>query len=482
MNRVIRMCAVIAAIAWPIGVSLLAQEQPAPTAAQFAAALDIPAADIVSVEWFVPGSPDARRVVADWGSNNFPHAGTTMGVLSTGRAADQNTPGFVSPQPGTNHNITVANPLIDSVPVPAGCPPADYAEVHDVAELRVQLLVPAGKSGFAFDFNFQTAEYPEYVCTQYLDRFLALVETSGPPFNVAFDSFNVPVTANSEMLVGPGLERGESQLFGTGMQGNIGGGTDWLTSSVPVTPGQTVTVRLLVHDAGDHTLDSTVLLDNFRWLTGDPSAALTVNAGDDVTLASDGLGFATFTRTGTFTGPAVRLSWTLNGTEISPSADVNVQLPIGVHTLTFEALAGGQVAQDTVVVTVVLPGGVAGPPGPAGPAGPVGPQGPQGEPGPTGPQGPPGPQGPQGEQGPPGPVGPEGPQGIAGPQGPAGNDLTAIASSLLILPAGVSPPSGYIFVGSTQWSLRPNLAMPDKTDENKGGAEVKLTVNVYMKQ
>jgi hypothetical protein len=72
-----------------------------------------------------------------------------------------------------------------------------------------------------------------------------------------------------------------------------------------------------------------------------------------------------------------------------------------------------------------------------------------------------------------------GPIGLTGSEGPAG---PAIQGSLLFLPAGVTPPAGYVFVGSYQMELRPNVALADKKDESKGGSEVKLSVNVYRKQ
>ena len=470
MNRVSRVCAVSAAVI-VFGVSVFAQlEQANPTAAQFAAALEIPAADILSAEWIEPGPGSARRVVSQWGADNGPRAGVTMGVLSTGIAADADAPGFVAPQPGTDHHFTVPNPYPDPVENPPGCPASTYANVNDRVELRLQLAVPAGKNSFAFDFNFQTAEYPEYVCTQFLDRFIALVETPAGSFNTAFDAMGVPVSANAQMMVGPGLIHGEAQLLGTGMEDGVGAGTDWLTSTTPVNPGQTITVRFIIFDVGDGAWDSNVLIDNFRWLDATPGS-ITADAGDDVTLVAGALGSATFTRTGTFTGPAAEFEWTLNGNSVSNTPDVTVTLSPGIHALTFTASSDTASASDTIAVTVTLPGEVV-----------VGPTGPMGPMGPTGPTGPAGPEGPMGATGPTGPQGPTGPAGATGATGAAGSDAAAVAGSLLYLPAGVAPPAGYVFVGSFQQSLRPNVALPNGRTETNGGAEVKLFVNVYRKQ
>jgi pathogenesis-related protein 1 len=218
---------------------------------------------------------------------------------------------------------------------------------------------------------------------------------------------------------------------------------------------------------------------------GSTAPDVTADAGADVTLIADNLGVAALVRTGTFTGPAANFEWRLNGSIVGNAPDLTLSLPVGVHVLTFTAASAGSFATDNAVVTVVLPVGTAGPPGPQGPQGPTGP---------AGPAGPAGPEGPTGAAGAPGATGPAGPQGIhgiqgvpgdpgpMGPTGPTGPALNAPQGSLLLLPAGQAAPSGYVFVGSYQLELRPHEAQPDKKDEAKGGAEVKLRVNVFRKQ
>jgi pathogenesis-related protein 1 len=209
-------------------------------------------------------------------------------------------------------------------------------------------------------------------------------------------------------------------------------------------------------------------------------ADVTADAGTDVTLIANEFAVAPFTRTGTFTGAATEFEWRLNGAIVSNTLDISASLPPGVHVITFKAQTATSSASDSAVISVVLP--ALGTPGPQGPPGPAGPAGPEGPMGPIGPEGPAGPAGPPGTNGVDGADGAPGPQGPPGPAGPAGADATAVAGTLLFLPAGVTPPSGYVLIGSTQMSLRPNAAMPDKKDEVKGGAEVKITVNVFRKQ
>jgi hypothetical protein len=466
-----------------------------PTAAQFAAAIDIPAADILSAEWVAPSAVQARRVVDHFGNTYVPRSGASLGVLATGVAASPGMAGFFPFQEGMNFNTTIPNPLPSPPPVVPGCPSDFPATVNDPVELRLQLRVPANMAGFAFDFNFMTAEYPEWLCTRFTDRFIALVETPSATFNMAFDSNGNPVTPNSPMLAGQGLPLGTAPLIGTGMDQSelgvfAGAGTDWLTAQAPVTAGETITLRLIMFEETDHIFDSLTLIDAFRWIA-DPNAAPTADAGLDAILTADVFGQATFTRTGTATNGAG--SWSLGDQVVSETDTVSIVLPVGIHTLTFHSTGASAVANDDVIVGVAIPiaagvPGATGAQGPTGPTGDTGAPGSEGAPGPTGPTGSTGPAGPTGLQGPAGPTGPTGPQGIQGiqgipgPQGLPGVDATSPSNSLLFLPAGIAPPPGYVFVGSYQQSMRPNVALPNGKTETNGGAEVKLSINVYRKQ
>ena len=44
-----------------------------------------------------------------------------------------------------------------------------------------------------------------------------------------------------------------------------GASTGWLRTSVPVNPGEKITLTFYIYDKGDGILDSAVLIDNFRW-------------------------------------------------------------------------------------------------------------------------------------------------------------------------------------------------------------------------
>lgn len=70
--------------------------------------------------------------------------------------------------------------------------------------------------------------------------------------------------------------QGNGELAGTGMEvGNTGGGTQWLETTAPIVPGETITLELSVFDVSDNILDSLALLDAFEWSI-DPSGVGTV--------------------------------------------------------------------------------------------------------------------------------------------------------------------------------------------------------------
>ncbi len=73
----------------------------------------------------------------------------------------------------------------------------------------------------------------------------------------------------ASLLSHTGYERPPGGLMG------IGGATRWLTTTAPVIPGETITLRFAVFDEEDYIIDSAVLLDNFRWDTKAVDAPVT---------------------------------------------------------------------------------------------------------------------------------------------------------------------------------------------------------------
>jgi hypothetical protein len=201
-----------------------------------------------------------------------------MAVLSNGRARDADTPGYVAPSPGTSFGRSSSAPASylaahgGSLPVPAGCP-STGSLARDSVLLRLTFSVPTNATALAFDWLFATADYPAWVCTQFTDYFLALVDGSSvflpPDGNVALDSIaGNPVNASFQapvMELCDGCPGGTGPLAGTGYE-NLGA-TGWHTSTVPVVGGETLTLDLLVFDVGDPSEDSLILVDDLRWVT-----------------------------------------------------------------------------------------------------------------------------------------------------------------------------------------------------------------------
>ena len=231
------------------------------------------------------GSSDmrARIVAGKFGTVVMPRAGANMALMSTGLAVDKSSTSYVAPQEGTDLKNTGTNPL-PSLMGTSNCGQASaVTAVKDYTELVLTLKAPTNAQSFTFDFHFFSAEYPEYVCTQYNDEFLVIVQSSktyAQPTNLSFDAKKNPITVNSGFftvctngatpqtmncthpvtdIAGTGYEDDD----GTGVP--IGGSTGWLTTTAPIAPGEDITLRFVIFDEGDGFYDSAALIDNFKW-------------------------------------------------------------------------------------------------------------------------------------------------------------------------------------------------------------------------
>jgi hypothetical protein len=234
-----------------------------------------------------------------------PREGGSFGALSSGyaREYDDLTGGmteFAKGQP-LYGNSTAAGAVPMGFPKAAlGCD--QDGKVNDMIDVKLTLRAPMDAAGFQFDFNFYSSEWPDYVCSNYNDAFIAYVTSNQVKDNVSFDSNNNPVAVNNDFLnrctpntsVGCSTSKGagspigspaacmggESELQGTGFGphattgcnmkqlATVGGSTGWLTTQAPVDAGETFTIDFMIFDAGDEALDSVVLIDNFQWLGG----------------------------------------------------------------------------------------------------------------------------------------------------------------------------------------------------------------------
>ena len=195
--------------------------------------------------------------------------------------------------------------------------------IYDSAVLHFKLKAPTTAQGFSFDFRFFSKEYPFFICSPFNDFFLTIVtDDEGKPFvdtdndgdlldedgNVSFDKEGNAVSVNNAFFttcVSP--QCGDKSAMGyitsnnNGCPGSMscsaketcgicedgyqdlyaytpspfvvtqkhwtgrGGGTAWLTTSVPVSPGQVFNIDFYIWDTGDAIYDSSVIIDNFRW-------------------------------------------------------------------------------------------------------------------------------------------------------------------------------------------------------------------------
>lgn len=202
-------------------------------------------------------------IMSSFGSNAIPKRGEKLLVLSNGVARSMT-------QAGSCDNISCQRSGI-------GIPPAGFPQqvpncpvinnIYDDIGLELTIRAPQTATGFSVDFIYYTFEYPNFVCTQYNDQFV-IIKNPAPQGsingNIAFDSNNTPVgvninytsTSNDQLMQGTG--------FGTWGSAAC---TGWLRTSSPVEGGEEFTLRFIIWDASDQSINSTVVIDNFQWLT-----------------------------------------------------------------------------------------------------------------------------------------------------------------------------------------------------------------------
>ena len=248
----------------------------------------------------------SHGLLADFGNVVTPREGSRLLALSTGHARDENDADFSTPK----RLIPVTAEMNTSSQTPPGFPKASTScssadtssdtTANDPAGLELTIRVPANANSFSFDFNFYTAEFPSFICSKWNDFFVALMDPPPPGAssgNISFDTQGNHVSVNSAFLnvcsaktilgktfpcaQGPGALRGtgydgdpNAETTAFDLQQNAA--TGWLTTTAPVTPGSEITLRFTVWDQEDANLNTTVLIDNFRWDINTVEAPVTV--------------------------------------------------------------------------------------------------------------------------------------------------------------------------------------------------------------
>lgn len=255
-------------------------------------------------------APKAEQhgILEKFGNVLRPREGGKLGVLSTGYAREYDgAPGVSFGGNDNGKDWWGASANVGNGTAPPGYPKAaagceQATDVNDVIDLRLELKAPPNATGFKFDFDFLSGEWPAFICSRFNDGFVAYLSAKGfnggKPENISFDAKQNPVSVNNGFFdrctpnatIGclggsPGRSTcpgGPEELAGTGfgIMGNYcdrsggstttsGGATGWLTSQAPVQPGETFVLDLVIWDTGDGDLDSSVLVDNFRWIGGE---------------------------------------------------------------------------------------------------------------------------------------------------------------------------------------------------------------------
>ncbi len=234
-------------------------------------------------------------ILPKFGSVLVPREGSRLAVLSTGYAREFDSDTEQEPfRYGQSFGVGVGE-----VPDELGGIDAD---AFDLINARVRLRVPTNVRGFSFDFDFHTSEWPNYLGSEFNDRFLVYLTDAAHPSgtNLSFDAQDRPVSVNlgyfdrcvpgaatgcaGEGNVGSSVcAGGPSELAGTGFglfgvgcgsptkNITLGGATGWLTTKAVVRPGEVITLEFAIWDENDANWDSLVLLDRFRWEADDPT-------------------------------------------------------------------------------------------------------------------------------------------------------------------------------------------------------------------
>ncbi len=209
-----------------------------------------------------------------------PREGERLLALSSGTARRPGDPGYLPPTEGMMWSQSETPPGHPAQPTQCPNAPVTVAQAFDPAALQVTLRVPKNVWGLAFDFDFYSSDFADYVCSEFNDQFVTLMDPPPPGHvngNISFDTNGDSVSVNGDFVdvcaAGFYADRefpcpqGIQQLDGTGFEGHSASG--WRTTATPVLPGTEITLRFTIWDSGDQILDSTVLLDNLRWLGAD---------------------------------------------------------------------------------------------------------------------------------------------------------------------------------------------------------------------
>jgi hypothetical protein len=224
---------------------------------------------------------------------NTPKEGKRMLAISSGTGRDPTDPGYQDVA-GFDKGYTCTPPAGYPKESPA-CPGVMSGQPHDCVALRLVIRVPTNAKSFSFNENFFTYEFPDFICSEFNDFFVAMLAPKLANLkdgNIAFDQAGNPISVNNSLLQVCDPQNaggknftcplGSMSLMGTGFGADTAGSnhaaTGWLKTTAPVDnmKGKDITLMFAVWDSGDGILDSTALVDNLGWSVTPSSGAQTM--------------------------------------------------------------------------------------------------------------------------------------------------------------------------------------------------------------
>ena len=226
-----------------------------------------------------PSFPVGHGILDGFGSVVSVREGDKLLALSSGTARQPGEVGYQDPggfdkeySSATSWGYEPTSPLCgETAP---GLP-------HDSIALELKIRVPTNAISATFDFNFFTYEFPTYICSEFNDYFVALlrpIPLGQTDPNISFDSDGNAISVNNALLrvcnapqfaggINFTCPLGDAQLLDTGFEGHAA--TGWLRTTIDLGPGTTddgvITLLFGVWDTEDGVLDSTVVIDNWKW-------------------------------------------------------------------------------------------------------------------------------------------------------------------------------------------------------------------------
>jgi len=237
-------------------------------------------------------------IVSKLGTNNNPQEGKSMLLLSSGVARDKGDADAVY---RTFDKAYTSNAPFGFPKASPACPNVITGLPHDTTGVEFEVDVPTNALSVSFDFQFFSYEWPDFLCREFNDFFVAYMipfpagQSDG---NIAFDMFGAPISVNNKFFEACGCpgnppseciasnfnfkcSLGKTPLVGTTFEkdeANFGwthGSTGWLRTTTAVTPGNSFRIRLMTYDSTDGNVDSSALIDNWTW-SGKPGTTITV--------------------------------------------------------------------------------------------------------------------------------------------------------------------------------------------------------------